>query len=61
MGRELEVALNAEGYTMGHEPDSYEFSTLGPTGAHTQPSRPRNAHARLADPRAPEARAGRHT
>lgn len=28
-GRELEVALNAKGYTMGHEPDSYEFSTLG--------------------------------
>jgi alkyldihydroxyacetonephosphate synthase len=28
-GREIEVALNAKGYTMGHEPDSYEFSTLG--------------------------------
>ena len=23
------MALNKEGYTMGHEPDSYEFSTLG--------------------------------
>ena len=28
-GREIEVALNARGFTMGHEPDSYEFSTLG--------------------------------
>jgi alkyldihydroxyacetonephosphate synthase len=29
MGRKLEQDLNARGYTMGHEPDSYEFSTLG--------------------------------
>ena len=28
-GRELEEKLNAQGYTMGHEPDSMEFSTLG--------------------------------
>ena len=28
-GRLLEEQLNAKGYTMGHEPDSYEFSTLG--------------------------------
>ena len=28
-GREVEEQLNARGYTMGHEPDSYEFSTLG--------------------------------
>lgn len=28
-GRLLEEQLNARGYTMGHEPDSYEFSTLG--------------------------------
>ena len=28
-GREIEVALNAQGYTMGYEPDAYEFSTLG--------------------------------
>ena len=28
-GRFLEEQLNARGYTMGHEPDSYEFSTLG--------------------------------
>jgi alkyldihydroxyacetonephosphate synthase len=25
----VEEQLNAEGYTMGHEPDSYEFSTMG--------------------------------
>lgn len=25
----MEEQLNAEGYTMGHEPDSYEFSTMG--------------------------------
>jgi len=28
-GRELCQALEAHGWTMGHEPDSYEFSTLG--------------------------------
>jgi alkyldihydroxyacetonephosphate synthase len=28
-GREVEEQLNARGYTMGHEPDSYEFSTMG--------------------------------
>ena len=28
-GQELEHALRARGYTMGHEPDSIEFSTLG--------------------------------
>ena len=28
-GKEIENALNAQGFTMGHEPDSYEFSTLG--------------------------------
>jgi alkyldihydroxyacetonephosphate synthase len=28
-GREIEDELNKIGYTMGHEPDSYEFSTLG--------------------------------
>lgn len=28
-GKEIEKCLNAKGYTMGHEPDSYEFSTLG--------------------------------
>jgi len=28
-GREIEDGLNKEGFTMGHEPDSYEFSTLG--------------------------------
>jgi alkyldihydroxyacetonephosphate synthase len=28
-GREIEDYLNKEGYTMGHEPDSYEYSTLG--------------------------------
>lgn len=28
-GKDLENALNAEGLTMGHEPDSLEFSTLG--------------------------------
>lgn len=28
-GRALEQILNAEGFTSGHEPDSYEFSTLG--------------------------------
>lgn len=29
VGRELERLLNTEGYTMGHEPDSAEFSSLG--------------------------------
>ncbi len=29
VGRVLEAQLNAEGYTLGHEPDSIEFSTLG--------------------------------
>ena len=29
MIKELESILNKEGYTCGHEPDSYEFSTLG--------------------------------
>ncbi len=28
-GKELEESLNSLGYTMGHEPDSMEFSTLG--------------------------------
>lgn len=28
-GKEIEDELNRIGYTMGHEPDSYEFSTLG--------------------------------
>jgi alkyldihydroxyacetonephosphate synthase len=28
-GKEIEDELNKIGYTMGHEPDSYEFSTLG--------------------------------
>lgn len=28
-GKQLEEALNAEGYTSGHEPDSMELSTLG--------------------------------
>ena len=28
-GKEIEKCLNAQGFTMGHEPDSYEFSTLG--------------------------------
>ncbi|MDQ6612591.1 MAG: FAD-binding oxidoreductase [Gemmatimonadota bacterium] len=29
VGRYLATALAAHGFTMGHEPDSYEFSTLG--------------------------------
>lgn len=28
-GKELEKKLNKEGFTVGHEPDSYEFSTVG--------------------------------
>ena len=28
-GREITKVLNARGFTMGHEPDSFEFSTLG--------------------------------
>lgn len=28
-GQDLEKILNSKGYTMGHEPDSIEFSTLG--------------------------------
>lgn len=28
-GKEIEKCLNEQGFTMGHEPDSYEFSTLG--------------------------------
>lgn len=28
-GKDLENILNSKGYTMGHEPDSIEFSTLG--------------------------------
>jgi hypothetical protein len=28
-GKELEQQLAKSGYTLGHEPDSYEFSTLG--------------------------------
>ena len=28
-GKDLEEVLNKEGYTVGHEPDSYEFSTVG--------------------------------
>ena len=28
-GKDLEDALGELGYTMGHEPDSLEFSTLG--------------------------------
>ncbi|VVC25824.1 Vanillyl-alcohol oxidase, C-terminal subdomain 2,FAD-binding, type 2,FAD-linked oxidase-like, C- [Cinara cedri] len=28
-GQELEAVLNKRGYTCGHEPDSYEFSSLG--------------------------------
>jgi alkyldihydroxyacetonephosphate synthase len=29
VGQDLERVLNGEGFTMGHEPDSLEFSTLG--------------------------------
>lgn len=29
LGPELEASLNAAGYTLGHFPDSFEFSTLG--------------------------------
>lgn len=29
VGQDLNKILKTEGYTMGHEPDSYEFSTLG--------------------------------
>ncbi|KAE8750586.1 hypothetical protein FOCC_FOCC002566 [Frankliniella occidentalis] len=29
IGQDLERALQAQGYTTGHEPDSYEFSSLG--------------------------------
>lgn len=29
LGPELEEALNAQGFTLGHFPDSFEFSTLG--------------------------------
>jgi alkyldihydroxyacetonephosphate synthase len=29
LGPELEAALNARGFTLGHFPDSFEFSTLG--------------------------------
>ena len=28
-GKDLEEVLNKEGFTVGHEPDSYEFSTVG--------------------------------
>jgi alkyldihydroxyacetonephosphate synthase len=28
-GQSLEDVLNEKGYTIGHEPDSFEFSTLG--------------------------------
>ena len=28
-GKDLEETLNKEGFTVGHEPDSYEFSTVG--------------------------------
>ena len=28
-GKDLEEALNKDGFTVGHEPDSYEFSTVG--------------------------------
>jgi len=28
-GKNLEIKLSKKGYTVGHEPDSYEFSTLG--------------------------------
>src|SRR4029077_16924259 len=28
-GSDLEAALNAQGFTLGHFPQSYEFSTLG--------------------------------
>ena len=28
-GKELESRLNKQGFTVGHEPDSYEFSTVG--------------------------------
>eukprot|EP01053_Blabericola_migrator_P006326 Blabericola_migrator_1__6325@NODE_3192_length_1956_cov_715_335627_g1996_i0_p1_GENE_NODE_3192_length_1956_cov_715_335627_g1996_i0NODE_3192_length_1956_cov_715_335627_g1996_i0_p1_ORF_typecomplete_len600_score88_81FADoxidase_C/PF02913_19/6_9e29FAD_binding_4/PF01565_23/2e28_NODE_3192_length_1956_cov_715_335627_g1996_i01861802 len=28
-GRQLEACLNEEGFTLGHDPDSHEFSTLG--------------------------------
>src|SRR5204863_3565183 len=29
LGPELEAALNAQGFSLGHFPDSFEFSTLG--------------------------------
>lgn len=29
IGQDLEREMRARGFTVGHEPDSYEFSTLG--------------------------------
>lgn len=29
VGQDLEREMRARGFTVGHEPDSYEFSTLG--------------------------------
>lgn len=28
-GKDIEAKLQEKGYTLGHEPDSFEFSTLG--------------------------------
>jgi len=48
-GRELVDALHQRGYTMGHEPDSYEFSTLGGWIATKASGMKRNKYGNIED------------
>ena len=48
-GRDLVDALEQRGYTMGHEPDSYEFSTLGGWIATKASGMKRNKYGNIED------------
>lgn len=48
-GKELEADLNKKGFTMGHEPDSLEFSTLGGWIATKASGMKRNKYGNIED------------
>ncbi|KAI5722774.1 hypothetical protein M8J76_013312 [Diaphorina citri] len=49
IGQDLERELNSRGYTTGHEPDSYEFSSLGGWVATRASGLKRNAYGNIED------------
>lgn len=49
LGPELEAALNAQGFSLGHFPDSFEFSTLGGWLATRSAGMQSDAHGKIED------------